>query len=91
MRISPLWCSYVLDPEVAPPRVAFAIGRAVGTAVERNRLRRRLRALLASSDLPPGLFLLGATPGTCERTFDDLARSIDQLLERVRSNTVRPQ
>ena len=31
-----------------PPWVAFAIGRAVGPAVVRNRLRRRLRAVLAT-------------------------------------------
>jgi ribonuclease P protein component len=90
VRIPPLWCSYVPDPGVVPPRVAFAIGRATGTAVARNRLRRRLRVLLASSDVPPGLYLLGARPGACEHTFDELARSIDQLVERVRSNPVRP-
>lgn len=27
-----------------PPRVAYAVGRAVGTAVVRNRVRRRMRA-----------------------------------------------
>ena len=43
-----LWCRYVDDPQLVPPRVAFAIGRVVGTAVRRNRLRRRLRAILGA-------------------------------------------
>ncbi|HEY1739478.1 MAG TPA: ribonuclease P protein component, partial [Acidimicrobiia bacterium] len=34
-----------LEPGVA--RVGFAIGRGVGTAVDRNRLRRRLRHVVA--------------------------------------------
>jgi ribonuclease P protein component len=29
-----------------PPRVAFAVGRSVGSAVVRNRARRRLRAVV---------------------------------------------
>ncbi|MDG1410249.1 MAG: ribonuclease P protein component [Acidimicrobiales bacterium] len=33
------------DP-TSPPRFAFAIPRSVGNAVERNRIRRRIRAIL---------------------------------------------
>jgi len=35
-------------------RVAFAIGREVGTAVVRNRTRRRLRSVMAEMALPGG-------------------------------------
>ena len=35
-------------------RVAFAIGREVGTAVVRNRTRRRLRSLMTKLALPGG-------------------------------------
>jgi len=37
----------------APPRLAYAVGRRVGTAVDRNQLRRRLRA--AAGELAPDL------------------------------------
>ena len=84
VRAEPLWCSFVLDPELVPPQVAFAIGRAVGPAVRRNRLRRRLRALLADSDVPPGLYLIGARVPACEQTFDDVASALASLLSRVR-------
>ena len=80
VRIDPLWCSSVPDPNVEPPRVAFAIGRALGPAVTRNRLRRRLRALLADSDVLPGIYLIGATPHVIELTFDELGSVLAKLL-----------
>jgi ribonuclease P protein component len=84
VRTDPLWCSFVLDPDLVPPQVAFAIGRAAGSAVSRNRLRRRLRALLANSDVPPGLYLIGARPPACEHTFADLERALTSLFDKVR-------
>ncbi|MEO5678528.1 MAG: ribonuclease P protein component [Acidimicrobiales bacterium] len=48
------------------PCVAFAIGRKVGPAVVRNRLRRRLRDELAglarASSLPAGAYLVALAP-----------------------------
>jgi ribonuclease P protein component len=56
--------SVTFAPTPGPPRVAFAIGRPVGGAVERNRLRRRLRAavddLARRGDVPPGTYLVTA-------------------------------
>ena len=67
-------------PADVPPRVAFAIGRAVGPAVVRNRLRRRLRALAAerarAGDVARcsrhGSLLVGARPAAAERSFEEL-------------------
>jgi ribonuclease P protein component len=48
-------------------RIAFAISRDVGTAVARNRIRRRIRAILRELDLatgnlpPPGDLLIRVT------------------------------
>ena len=80
-----LWCSVVLDPDLGPPRVAFAIGRAFGSAVERNRMRRRLRPLLAAAAdrMAPGLYLIGARPIASRRTHDELVSMIDTMLERI--------
>jgi ribonuclease P protein component len=83
VRTNSLWCSFVPDPKLSPPQVAFAIGRAVGSAVQRNRLRRRLRAILAKSDVPPGLYLFGAQRGICERTFVELEQLVATLLTQV--------
>ncbi len=90
MRIDPLWCSYVPDSDVDPPRVAFAIGRATGSAVDRNRLRRRLRAVLRDCDVPPGWYLFGATRGACEHTFAELEASVRAIVSQVRRRSPAP-
>lgn len=70
--------------------MAFAIGRAVGPAVTRNRLRRRLRELVrlaARTDpplLPSGRLLIGALPAAGELSFERLAAELDELLRAVR-------
>jgi ribonuclease P protein component len=64
--------------------VAFAIGRALGPAVARNRLRRRLRAILATIGPPPGIYLIGARPGAHELTFAELRRATIGLVEAAR-------
>ena len=90
-RAGVLWCTYVLDPPgtVTPPRVAYALGRALGPAVVRNRVRRRLRAMLqqASLDapLPPGSYLFGAQPAAASRSYAELAFDLQQILSRVRA------
>ncbi len=67
--------------------MAYAIGRAIGTAVVRNRLRRRLRELLAAraSDLPPGAYLIGAQPVAAARSYTELQFDVDALIARVRA------
>ncbi|MEP7115917.1 MAG: ribonuclease P protein component [Ilumatobacteraceae bacterium] len=79
-RAGALWCTFVIDPMFTPPQVAFAIGRAFGPAVVRNRLRRRLRALLRATPPPPGLYLIGAQPAAAERSFTELSVDLERML-----------
>lgn len=67
--------------------MAFALNRALGTAVARNRLRRRLRAILREMDttLPGGMLLLGATRPAFELTFDQLRVELHQLMAKATS------
>ncbi len=75
------------DP-AAPPRVAFAIGRKLGPAVARNRVRRRLRAIFstaaAEGRVPPGAYLAVVRPSAISATFSqlsgDVATSLAQLV-----------
>jgi RNase P protein component len=60
--------------------VAFAFGRALGPAVVRNRLRRRLRVLLTAASLPPGWYLFGGRPDIVERPFDALRVDVAQIV-----------
>ena len=69
-----------------PPRVAFAIGRSVGNAVTRNRLRRRLRALCHEhrSEFALGhAYLIGARPDANASTHRDLDAALGELLART--------
>ena len=83
VRVDPLWCSFVPDSEVVPPQVAFAIGRATGSAVQRNLLRRRLRAVLRECEVPAGLLLIGASARVNERTFAELDRCVTDLMRKA--------
>jgi ribonuclease P protein component len=63
------------------------LSRQVGSAVARNRLRRRLRAIVASTPLPTGLLLIGAStgarPSATELTFEELASHVVDLSRRL--------
>jgi ribonuclease P protein component len=74
----PVRLTWVPEPgSTTPPRVAFAVGRRVGSAVERNRLRRQLRAVVAdlAPDLEPGAYLI-AYRGGAGTSFADLVRQV---------------
>src|SRR5262245_2291381 len=56
--------------EATPSRAGFVIPKAVGSAVVRNRVRRRLRHLVRErlAGLPPGSTLVvRALPGSADR------------------------
>ncbi len=69
-----------------PPRVGFVVSRAVGSAVVRNRTKRRLRALAAGrlATIPTGPdVVVRANPAAATASFDELAADLDRLLSRV--------
>ena len=82
IRRPALWCTWCPDPSTSTTSVAFALGRALGPAVTRNRLRRRLRAILRELEpsLPGGQLVIGANPQAVELTFDDLRSELRELL-----------
>jgi ribonuclease P protein component len=83
IRRSALWCTWCPDPTATTTSVAFALSRALGSAVTRNRLRRRLRAILSTIELPPGMMLIGATPAATGLTFDQLRLNTIDLMSQL--------
>ena len=83
--VGPITVIFVADEVVARPRVAYSVGRKVGTAVVRNQLRRRLRAIVTerSARLAPGAYLISAGPRAAEMSFGDLRSTVDGVFDRM--------
>jgi len=72
-------------------RVAFAVPRKVGTAVERNRCRRRLRAVVGetTASLPPGAYLVGIDQGVRDVPFQELRARVIEAMQRASQASAR--
>ena len=67
------------------PQVAFAVSKRCGGAVERNRIRRRLRAALAQVTPPieRGAYLIGTDPEVADLSFDQLIHILTGALAQA--------
>ena len=81
-RQGPLTVSWIPGDPTEPPRVAYAIGRRVGGAVVRNRLRRRLRAVIReqAAVMRAGVYLIGARPSALALSHEQLRRVVVKAL-----------
>ena len=79
----------VVGPGSEPPRVAYAVGRGVGGAVVRNRVRRRLRAATREhgGELVPGrAYLVSAAGRASDAGFAELSTSLHDALRALRED-----
>jgi len=68
------------------PRVGFVVSKAVGPAVDRNRVKRRLRHVMLDrvDRLPKGSdVVIRALPHAVGRTSEQLASDVDRALAEV--------
>ena len=73
-------------PESAGPRIGFVVSRAVGNAVVRNRVKRRLRHLAQEhlASLPgSAVLVVRALPPAAGGTSAELARDFSRCLARL--------
>jgi ribonuclease P protein component len=84
-RSGPLAVSFLEQKAWSRPEVAYAINRKVGSAVVRNRLRRRLRAIVSeqAASLPVGAYVVRTGPGGSSLGFNELKVAMSQALERA--------
>lgn len=78
VRRGPITVTFLPGAPTGPPRVAYAVGRSVGGAVVRNRLRRRMRAVVSElgPHLRPGAYLVGAAPEAVSLSFGELKEMV---------------
>lgn len=74
----------LVDESCDRPHVGYALGRHVGSAVRRNRLRRQLREIVntRSDALRPGWYVMGASPKATHLGFRELSQEMDTLIAR---------
>ncbi|MBE1486114.1 ribonuclease P protein component [Plantactinospora soyae] len=76
------------EQESAPVRAGFVVSKAVGGAVIRNRVRRRLRHLVRErlAGLPAGTTLVvRALPDAAEASYARLGADLDAALAAARA------
>jgi len=76
------------DGDANGPRIGLIVSKAVGSAVERHRVSRRLRHVAKTfvSGLDPAdLIVIRARPSSRDATSSRLERQLGQALERVSS------
>jgi ribonuclease P protein component len=77
-----------------PPRAGFVVSRAVGGAVDRNRVRRRLRHLVRDhlAELPAGsLLVVRALPAAATAPYRQLAEDLTAALRAARRTGGAPR
>lgn len=83
--------AYLIEPtsaeaEAAPVRVGFVVSKAVGNAVVRNRVKRRLRAAVAEQldgpldGHPGGTVVVRALPPSATAGWGELKKDLDSAL-----------
>lgn len=78
---------FVEDETMSMPAVAFSIPKKLGKAVVRNRIRRRLRAVVSElvDQVPLGLYLIQARNGSAEVGVQQLRTTLAGLICLPRS------
>jgi ribonuclease P protein component len=73
--------------EFGPPRVGFTVSKQAGNAVERNRVRRRLREVVrlsaAAAFCAGHDYVLIGRRAALEMPFGDMTREFDAALRRI--------
>lgn len=82
------------NPHGTCPRVGFVVSKAVGNAVVRNRVKRRLRHLCRErlSGLPDGgLIVIRALPEAAQASYAELGVELSRCLSRVQQRARSPR
>jgi len=82
----PLLVAYIASNDLHCTRVGITVSGRIGKAVVRNKVRRRLRALLSArfEQLPHSSdIVVSARPASAEATWSELRVALDSVLARA--------
>jgi ribonuclease P protein component len=84
IQSNPLLVLRVLPNDRESTRFGFVVGKAVGGAVARNRVKRRLREAARQLAIAPGFdVVIGARKGAAEAPFASLKDALQKLTARA--------
>ena len=81
-----LFSVHALPNTLGEPRLGLSVSKKVGTAVNRNKVRRRLKEMFRSSAkrLPGDLdFVISARPAAAEASFEELNEEFSRSVHRI--------
>ena len=70
---------------IGEPRLGLSVSKKVGTAVKRNKVRRRLKEVFrfSAKRLPSNLdFVISARPAAAEASFEELNKEFSRSVHR---------
>ena len=80
-----LFSVHALPNTIGEPRLGLSVSKKVGTAVKRNKVRRRLKEVFRFSAmrLPDNLdFVISARPAAAEASFEELNEEFSRSVRR---------
>ena len=83
--VQPTLVTHVVPGTGGPTSVGFVVSKAVGSAVQRNRVKRQLRHLMRDrvASFPPGTkVVVRALPSSAASPWSTLADDLDASLAR---------
>lgn len=76
---------HVLPNSLPVTRIGYSVSKRLGKAVQRNRVRRRLQAIMREYDLVPGYdIVVAARVRAKDATFAELKKGVDTVLRRAK-------
>ena len=85
-----LFSVHALPNAIGEPRLGLSVSKKVGTAVKRNKVRRRLKEVFrfSATRLPENLdFVISARPAAAEASFEELNEEFSRSIHRFCKGT----
>lgn len=84
-KVRHLAVNVVVASDGLPVRLGMAVGKPVGGAVQRNLVRRRLRAIVAevADQMSGTMVVIRAFPGAADVSFAELRLSVQRALAQA--------